>query len=78
MNKRCVVRLSDQEREHLENLVRTGRGATRAISLTPASCSRPMPMDLTSLDRRGRIAEAFEVSTEMVARERRCYCEEGL
>ena len=77
MNKRYVVRLSDQEREHLENLVRTGRGHTRKLTYARIL----LKADADGPDRwtDERIAEAFEVSTATVARERRrCYCEDGL
>jgi len=76
MNKRYVVRLSDQEREHLENLVRTGRGHTR--KLTYARILLKADADGPHRWTDERIAEAFEVSTATVARERRRYCEDGL
>ena len=76
MNKKYVVRLTDAEREHLEKLIRRGKAHARKLLYARI---------LLKTDDEGpdqwtdeRIAEAFEVSTATVARERRRYCEDGL
>ena len=76
MNKKYVVRLTDQQREHLEKLVRRGRAHTRKLLYARIL----LKADSDGPDRwtDERIAEAFEVSTATVARERRRYCEDGL
>ena len=75
MNKKYVVRLDQEEREHLEKLVRRGRAHARKLLyariLLKADANGPAWTD-------ERIAEAFEASTATVARERRRHCEEGL
>ena len=76
MNKKYVVRLTTDEREHIEMFLRRGRAHARKLLyariLLKADAKGPdrWPDD--------RIAEAFEVSTATVARERRRFCEEGL
>ena len=75
MNKKYRVRLTDEERNHLEKLVRRGKAHARKLLyariLLKADEDGPAWTD-------ERIAEAFEVSVATVARERRRYCEEGL
>ncbi len=77
MNKRYVVRLADDEREHLEALVRRGRAHARKLAyariLLKADAGEEGPAWTDE-----RIAEAFGVSVATVARERRRFCEDGL
>jgi hypothetical protein len=74
--KKYVVRLTDQERGKLETLVRRGRAHARKLLyariLLKANADGP---DRWTDE---RIAEALEVSTATVARERRRFCEDGL
>ena len=76
MNKKYVVRLTTDEREHIEKLLRRGRAHARKLLyariLLKADANGP---DQWTDE---RIADAFEVSTATVARERRRFCEEGL
>ena len=76
MNKKYVVRLTAQEREQIEKLLRRGRAHARKLLygriLLKADADGPDPWTDE------RIADALEVSTATVARERRRYCEEGL
>jgi hypothetical protein len=74
--KRYVVRLTQEEREHLEALARRGRAHARKLLYARIL----LKADANGPDRWTdvRIADAFEVSTATVARERRRYCEEGL
>ena len=76
MYKKYVVRLTTDEREHIEKLLRRGRAHARKLLyariLLKADANGP---DQWTDE---RIAEAFEVSTATVARERRRLCEEGL
>jgi transposase len=77
MNKKYRVHLTDEERNHLEKLVRKGKAHARKLLYARI---------LLKADENGpasywtdeRIAEALEVSVATVARERRRYCEEGL
>lgn len=77
MYKRYVVRLTDEERERLEALVRRGKAHARKLLYgrillkTDASEAGPAWTD-------ERIAEALETSTDTVARERRRFSEDGL
>jgi transposase len=75
MNKKYRVRLTDEERNHLEKLVRKGKAHARKLLyariLLKADEDGPAWTD-------ERIADALEVSFATVARERRRYCEEGL
>src|SRR5919199_4666831 len=75
MNKKYRVRLTDEERNHLEKLVRKGKAHARKLTyariLLKADEDGPAWTDQ-------RIADAFEVSVATVARERKRYCEEGL
>lgn len=78
MPKKYVVRLTDEERESLEALVRRGsrahaRKLLYARILLKADASKDAPAWTDE-----RIAEALETSTATVARERRRLCEEGL
>jgi transposase len=76
MHKKYVVRLTEEERSRLETLVRRGRAHTRRLLyariLLKADANGPERWTDE------RIAEAFEISTATVARERRRYCEDGL
>ncbi len=76
MYKKYVVRLTEEERSQLETLVRSGRAHARKLLygriLLKADADGPHRWTDE------RIAEAFEVSTATVARERRRYCEDGL
>jgi transposase len=75
MNKKYRVRLTDEERNHLEKLVRKGEAHARKLLyariLLKADEDGPAWTD-------ERIADALEVSVATVARERRRYLEEGL
>ncbi len=75
MNKKYRVHLTDEERNHLEKLVRKGKAHVRKLTyariLLKADEDGPALTD-------ERIADAFEVSVATVARERKRYCEEGL
>lgn len=75
MNKKYRVRLTDEERNHLEKLVRKGKAHARKLTyariLLKADEDGPAWTD-------EHIADAFEVSVATVARERKRYCEEGL
>jgi transposase len=76
MHKKYVVRLTEEERSRLETLVRRGRAHTRRLLYARIL----LKADANGPDRwtDERIAEAFEISTATVARERRRYCEDGL
>jgi hypothetical protein len=75
--RRYVVRLTHQEREHLEALVRRGKAHARKLLYarillkTDTSESGPAWTD-------ERIADALETSADTVARERRRFLEDGL
>lgn len=77
MYKRYVVRLTDEERENLEALVRRGRAHSRKLLYarillkTDASEGGPAWTD-------ERIADALETSADTVARQRRRFLEDGL
>jgi len=75
MNKKYRVRLTEQERNHLEKLIRKGKAHVRKLTyariLLKADGDGPAWTD-------ERIADALEVSVATVARERKRYCEEGL
>jgi transposase len=75
--KRYVVRLTDEQRGHLEALVRRGRAHARKLLyariLLKSDAAQGGPAWTDK-----RIAEAFEVSTATVARERRRFSEEDL
>ena len=76
MYKKYIVRLTEVQRTQLETLVRSGRAHARKLLygriLLKADADGP---DHWTDE---RIADAFEVSTATVARERRRLCEEGL
>jgi transposase len=76
MYKKYDVRLSEEQRTQLETLVRRGRAHARKLLyariLLKADADGP---DHWTDE---RIADALEVSTATVARERRRFCEEGL
>lgn len=76
MNKRYFVHLSDQERKQIEKLVRSGRAHARKLLYGRIL----LKSDADGPDRwtDERIAEAFEVSTATVARQRKRFCDEGL
>ena len=75
MNKKYVVRLSPEERGQLETLVRRGRAHARKLLYARIL----LKADVDGPDRwtDERIAQALEISTATVARERRRYCEDG-
>jgi transposase len=74
--KKYVVRLTEEERGQLETLVRRGRAHTRKLLYARIL----LKADADGPDRwtDERIAQALEVSTATVARERRRFCEDGL
>jgi transposase len=76
MYKKYVVRLTDQERGRLQTLVRRGRAHAR--SLLYARILLKADADGPERWTDERIAEALEVSTATVARERRRFVEDGL
>ena len=76
MNKKYVVRLTDEQREQIERLLRRGRAHAR--KLLYARILLKADADVPDRWTDERIAEAFEISTATVARERRRFCEEGL
>lgn len=76
MNKKYIVRLTDAEREHLEKLIRRGKAHARKLLYARILLKTNVKGPDRWTDE--RIAEAFEVSTATVARERQRYCEDGL
>jgi hypothetical protein len=76
MYKKYVVRLTDQERDKLETLVRRGRAHARKLLYARILLKADADGPERWTDE--RIGEAFEVSTATVARERRRFCEDGL
>lgn len=77
MNKRFIVRLSGEERDHLEALIAKGKAAartlTRARILLKADCSDPGPAWSDE-----EIGRALDVGTITVHRVRRDFVEGGL
>ena len=77
VNKKYVVRLTQDERGHLEGLLRRGKAHTRKLLyariLLKADAAQGGPAWTDE-----RIAEAFGTSAATVARERRRFSEEGL
>lgn len=77
MYKRYVVRLTDEERQRVEKLVRRGGAHARSLLyariLLKADASEGGPAWTDE-----RIAEALETSADTVARERRRFVEDGL
>lgn len=77
MPAKFVVRLTDDQRDHLDRLTRTGHAHVRTIAharallLTDASDDGPAWTD-------EKAADALGVSPPTVARTRRRFCEEGL
>ena len=75
MRKRYIVRLTDEEREDLTQLVSKGKAAARKLRrarvLLKADADGPAWADR-------RIAEALDVGTRMVENIRRRFVEEGL
>lgn len=76
MYKKHVVHLTDGERSQLETLVRRGRAHARKLLYARIL----LKADADGPDRWSdeRIADALEVSTATVARERRRFVEDGL
>ena len=76
MYKKYVVRLIKEEREQIEKLVRRGRAHARSLLYGRIL----LKADADGPDRwtDERIAEALEVSTATVARQRRRFVEDGL
>ncbi len=76
MYKKYVVRLSEEQRSQFETLVCSGRAHARKLLYGRIL----LKADAAGPDRwtDERIADALEVSTATVARERRRFCEEGL
>jgi transposase len=76
MYKKYIVRLTQEQRTQLETLVRSGR--THARKLLYGRILLKAEADGPDHWTDEKIAEALEVSTATVARERRRFCEEGL
>jgi transposase len=76
MNKKYRVRLTNEEREHLEKLLRKGKAHARKLLYARILLKADEDGPASWTDE--RIADAFEVSVATVARERRRYREEGL
>lgn len=76
MNKKYRVRLTNEERKHLEKLVRKGKAHARKLLYARILLKADENGPASWTDE--RIADALEVSVATVARERRRYCEEGL
>jgi transposase len=76
VNKKYRVRLTNEEREHLEKLVRKGKTHARKLLYARILLKADENGPASWTDE--RIADAFEVSVATVARERRRYREEGL
>jgi transposase len=76
MYKKYIVRLTQEQRSQLETLVRSGRAHARKLLYARIL----LKADANGPDRwtDERIADALEVSTATVARERQRFCEEGL
>src|SRR5215218_4150930 len=76
MYKKYVVRLTEEQRSQLETLVRRGRAHARKLLYARIL----LKADADGPDRwtDERIADALEVSTATVARERRRFLEDGL
>jgi len=76
MNKKYVVRLTAEERQQIEKLLRRGRAHARKLLYGRILIKADADGHYGWTDE--RIAEAFEVSTATVARERRRFVEDGL
>jgi len=74
--KKYIIRLSREEREYLEKLIRSGRGParmfTRARILLKADLSNRGPGWLDE-----QISEAFDVTVQTIERIRKQFVEEG-
>jgi predicted ArsR family transcriptional regulator len=70
MYKKYVVRLTDQECGRLETLLRSGRAHARILLKADSNGPERWTDE--------RIAEALEVSTATVTRQRRRFSEDGL
>jgi hypothetical protein len=68
MNKKYRVRLTNEEREHLEKLVRKGKTHARKLSYARILLKADEDGPASWTDE--RIADAFQVSVATVARER--------
>lgn len=78
MQKRYVVRLTDEERGSLEALVRRGRAHARKLLYARILLKADASTEGGPAWTDERIADALETSTATVARERRRFSEEGL
>ena len=76
MYKKYVVRLTDQECGRLETLLRSGRAHARKLLYARILLKADSDGPERWTDE--RIAEALEVSTATVARQRRRFSEDGL
>ena len=76
MNKKYRVRLSGEERKHLQKLVRQGKAHARKLLYARILLKADEGGPASWTDQ--RIADALEVSVATVARQRRRFCEEGL
>ncbi len=72
VNKRYVVRLTDEERGHLEELLQRGKAHTRKLLYARVL----LKADADGLERwtDERIADAFGTSVATVAREQKRFC----
>ncbi len=78
VNKRYVVRLTEDERGHLEGLLRRGKAHTRKLLYARILLKADAAAESGPAWADERIAEAFGTSVATVARERRRFSEEGL
>ena len=74
MYKKYIVRLTEEQRTQLETLVRSGRAHARKLLYGRILLKADVDGPDHWTDE--RIADAFEVCTATVARERRRFCEE--
>jgi transposase len=72
--KKYVVTLTDDERQHLEQLLAKGKAAARTLRHAQALLQADQPVGWNDAD----IAEAFALSVRTVERLRRRFVEEGL
>ena len=75
MNKKYKVRLTNEERNHLEKLVRKGKAHARKLLYARILLKTDEDGPACSDE---RIADALEVSAATVARERQRFCEDRL
>ena len=78
MYKRYVVRLTDEERERLEALVRRGRAHARKLLYARILLKTDASSEAGPAWNDERIADALETSADTVTRERRRFVEDGL